>query len=177
MSLADVNWIAVLVAAVAAFVLGGLWYGPLFGKTWQGHVGLSDEDLASKGHPAVIMGSAFLLTVVQAAVLGATLPSGAGIAGAVGHALIIAIAFVATAFAVNYLFSRHFAILPGTQAAGSGPRSTLGPEHGLPGQHAAGVDAHGDRGWAGCGVRVDRVPRAGIAPRFPLTARDGVQWR
>ncbi|KAA1191781.1 DUF1761 domain-containing protein [Pseudohalioglobus sediminis] len=116
MSLADVNWIAVLVSAVAAFVLGGLWYGPLFGKTWQGFVGLSDEDLASKGHPAVIMGSAFLLTVVQAAVLGATLPAGAGVAGAVGHALVIAIGFVATAFAVNYLFSRHPRALYGIDA-------------------------------------------------------------
>ena len=56
------NLTAVLVAAVAAFVLGGIWYGPLFGKTWQAHVGLSDEDLKSKGHPAVIMGLAFLLT-------------------------------------------------------------------------------------------------------------------
>jgi len=29
-----VNWLAVLIAIVAAFVFGWLWYGPLFGKTW-----------------------------------------------------------------------------------------------------------------------------------------------
>ena len=32
---ADVNWIAVIVGAVAAFLVGWLWYSPmLFGKTW-----------------------------------------------------------------------------------------------------------------------------------------------
>ena len=32
----EVNWLAVLAATVAAFVLGGLWYSPvLFGKRWQ----------------------------------------------------------------------------------------------------------------------------------------------
>jgi hypothetical protein len=29
-----VNWLAVLVAVVAAFAFGWLWYGPLFGKKW-----------------------------------------------------------------------------------------------------------------------------------------------
>ena len=29
----DINWLAVLVAAVVTFVLGGLWYGPLFGTS------------------------------------------------------------------------------------------------------------------------------------------------
>ena len=30
----DVNVLAVLVCAIAAMILGFLWYGPLFGKTW-----------------------------------------------------------------------------------------------------------------------------------------------
>ena len=37
----EVNWIAVIAAAVSAFVMGGLWYGPLFGKKWMALVGLS----------------------------------------------------------------------------------------------------------------------------------------
>jgi hypothetical protein len=31
----SVNYLAVLVAALAAFVIGFLWHGPLFGKTWM----------------------------------------------------------------------------------------------------------------------------------------------
>ena len=29
------NFINLLVAAAIAFLVGGIWYGPLFGKTWQ----------------------------------------------------------------------------------------------------------------------------------------------
>jgi hypothetical protein len=34
--LGDLNWLAVIVAAIAFFVLGGIWYAqPVFGRTWQ----------------------------------------------------------------------------------------------------------------------------------------------
>lgn len=29
-----INWVAVLVAAVAQFIIGAIWYMPLFGKLW-----------------------------------------------------------------------------------------------------------------------------------------------
>ena len=35
-----INHLAVLVAVVLQFVLGFLWYGPLFGEPWMGMVGL-----------------------------------------------------------------------------------------------------------------------------------------
>ena len=32
----SINWIAILVAGISAFVLGGVWYSPaLFGKAWM----------------------------------------------------------------------------------------------------------------------------------------------
>ena len=36
----DINWLAVLAAAVSAFVLGGIWYGPLFKNTWCREAGI-----------------------------------------------------------------------------------------------------------------------------------------
>ena len=31
----SVNWLAVLVAGISSFVVGGIWYSPnLFGKAW-----------------------------------------------------------------------------------------------------------------------------------------------
>jgi hypothetical protein len=33
------NWAAVLVSVVVSFVIGGLWYGPLFGKVWMKGMG------------------------------------------------------------------------------------------------------------------------------------------
>ena len=42
----DINYIAVLVAAIAAFIVGMLWYSPvLFGSQWQKLMGFSEEEL------------------------------------------------------------------------------------------------------------------------------------
>ena len=41
----EVNYLAILVSAVAAIVLGFLWYGPLFGKYWIAYMGWSDADM------------------------------------------------------------------------------------------------------------------------------------
>ncbi|MBI2982656.1 MAG: DUF1761 domain-containing protein [Chloroflexi bacterium] len=35
-----VNWVAVLGAAIVAFAIGAIWYGPLFGKRWAGLIGM-----------------------------------------------------------------------------------------------------------------------------------------
>jgi membrane-associated HD superfamily phosphohydrolase len=62
-----VNWIAVLAAAVSAFVLGGLWYSPvMFGRAWMAANGLSDQDLR-KGSMGKIFAIAFVLALVMAA--------------------------------------------------------------------------------------------------------------
>ncbi len=43
----DINYWAVLVAAVVSMVIGALWYSPvLFGKLWMKYSGLSDKKLA-----------------------------------------------------------------------------------------------------------------------------------
>lgn len=48
----QINMLAVIVAAFAQFVIGGLWYGPLFGKTWSGLTGVSQERM--KPRPAAL---------------------------------------------------------------------------------------------------------------------------
>lgn len=46
MDLADINLLAVLVAAVATFALGALWYSPpLFAKPWQALVKMTPKQL------------------------------------------------------------------------------------------------------------------------------------
>lgn len=61
-----INWWAVLVAAVSAFVVGGIWYSPaLFGKAWMNDNKLSMEEIR-KGNFAKIYGWAFLFTLVAA---------------------------------------------------------------------------------------------------------------
>ena len=43
LNFADINWLAVLVAAVSAFLLGGIWYGPLFKHAWCREAGIDPE--------------------------------------------------------------------------------------------------------------------------------------
>ena len=38
-----INWISVLAASVVGFVVGGLWYGPLFGHPWMRSLGMDPD--------------------------------------------------------------------------------------------------------------------------------------
>ena len=52
---AGVNWLAVAVGAVAAFLLGWLWYSPkLFGVRWAEGVGVSIDDTAGPSGSAML---------------------------------------------------------------------------------------------------------------------------
>ncbi|MCA1798748.1 MAG: DUF1761 domain-containing protein [Xanthomonadaceae bacterium] len=67
MDFSHVNFGAVLVAAISAFALGGVWYG-VFSKAWIEASGVSPEKQAAmgKGHSAMVFGVSFLLSVAAA---------------------------------------------------------------------------------------------------------------
>jgi len=106
----DVNWLAVLAAAISAFLLGGLWYSPaLFGKAWQRGAGLTDEQLKG-GNPAKIYGGSFVLSLVAAATFAmflGKLPVGT----ATAYGFCAGLTWVAASFGINYLFERRPASL------------------------------------------------------------------
>jgi hypothetical protein len=68
-----VNFLAVLVAGVVIFLLGGLWYSPvLFARRWTALMGKSEEELkaAAAASPVALMYlAAFLCGLVIALVL------------------------------------------------------------------------------------------------------------
>jgi hypothetical protein len=65
-----VNWLAVLVAGISAFVLGGVWYSPaLFGKAWMAENNMTVDDV-KKGNKGKIFGWSFILSLVMSANLG-----------------------------------------------------------------------------------------------------------
>ena len=45
MELSTINHLAVITAAICSFVLGGIWYGPLFGRAWMKEVGVTEDQL------------------------------------------------------------------------------------------------------------------------------------
>ena len=62
----NINLWAVLAAALANFVIGGLWYSPaLFGNAWMRANGFTEDDL-KRGSPAVIFGLAFVFCLLMA---------------------------------------------------------------------------------------------------------------
>jgi Protein of unknown function (DUF1761) len=70
MDMSTINWLAILVAGISAFVVGGVWYSPsLFGNAWMKDNNLSIETI-KKGNKAKIFGWAFILTLIAAANLG-----------------------------------------------------------------------------------------------------------
>lgn len=69
--LRGINWLAVLAATVAAFLLGGLWFSVIFRKAWMEALGLPKDQ--PMGNPGAAMGISFVTTFVMAATLAAIL--------------------------------------------------------------------------------------------------------
>lgn len=113
-----INWLGVLVAAVYAFILGGLWYGPLFGKPWMRLTGMTEER-AKSGSPAKVFGLAFVLEFLAAMALAMFIGPEASVAFGTFAGAMTGLFFVATAFGVVYLFERrsaaHWALDAGYQ--------------------------------------------------------------
>lgn len=67
----DVNLVAVLVAAIATMIVGSIWYGPLFGKTWMRLSGMTKDDqkkMKMTAMRAMIMG--FVVALITAYIIG-----------------------------------------------------------------------------------------------------------
>lgn len=62
-----VNYLAVLVGAISNMVIGFLWYGPLFGKTWMKLSGIKMGD--GKGSPTMGYITTFIVALIAAYVL------------------------------------------------------------------------------------------------------------
>jgi len=101
----DVNWLAVLVAAVVTFVLGGVWYGPLFGKVWRAAEGQAEPAPGRQKHPALVYGVSFVLMLIAAMALAVAIGPAPDVSRSIGFGLVVGVGWVATSFGVNYLFA------------------------------------------------------------------------
>lgn len=94
-----VDYTAVLGAAVAAFVLGFLWHGPVFGKQWMKLMGMTQHDMErakAKGGMGKTMIMAFIAALVTSYVIAqfARLWGASSITGAVQLTFWIWLGFV-----------------------------------------------------------------------------------
>ena len=97
------NWFAVIAAALSSFVLGGLWYGPLFGNAWMKAAGVTAEQVKN-GNKALIFGGSFVLALISAIAFSFMLGNQeTAVSGALYGAL-GGFCFVAASFGGAYLF-------------------------------------------------------------------------
>jgi len=102
----EINWLAVVVAAIACFLLGGLWYSPvLFGKAWQRETGLTDEKLKN-GNMAMIFGLSFVLAFLAAWNFANFLGPRPSLVFGTAVGFSAGLLWVASSFGINYLFER-----------------------------------------------------------------------
>lgn len=102
----QLNLIAIVIAAVSSFMLGGLWYSPaLFGKTWNREAGMAEG--CKQGHPAKVFGVSFIFALVAAFVYAWLIPATGSVAVAAGQGLAVGAGFVAASFGINYQFANR----------------------------------------------------------------------
>jgi hypothetical protein len=101
----QINWLAVFVAALLTFVLGGVWYGPIFGKAWQRWMQLDDATV--KSHVPRTFAVAFVMALIAAANLAAFLGPNATVAFGTGAGPAAGFGWVATSIGTTYAFGRR----------------------------------------------------------------------
>ena len=66
MNFSLINWLAVIVAGLSAFAVGGIWYSrPLFGNAWMVDSNLSEEQI-KQGNKGKIFGFTLIFSLLMA---------------------------------------------------------------------------------------------------------------
>ncbi len=106
MEFPEINYWAVLVSALATFVIGGLWYSPiLFANAWMKELGFTKEGMGN-ANMLKIFGISFLLMLIIAFNLAAFIGPQADLQFGMTAGALAGIGWVGTAIGVNYLFER-----------------------------------------------------------------------
>ena len=99
----QLNWIAVVVAAVSAFMLGGIWYGPLFKRAWCREAGV--DPAARPAHPARVFAIALLASLLAVLAFAYLLGPAPGLHRALHQGFVAGLGIAAMSFAINYAFA------------------------------------------------------------------------
>lgn len=103
----SINYLAVLIAAVAVYVLRTLWYSPaLLGKLWMDASGLTEEK-TKEGNPGLIFGVSFFLELLAAFVMALFISREATFSFGLQTGFLAGLFWVGTALGVVYLFERR----------------------------------------------------------------------
>jgi formate/nitrite transporter FocA (FNT family) len=103
----DINYFAVLLAAISAFVLGGLWYSSvLFGNAWMTAAGLTKGQVEA-ANMARVLGVSFVWALLGALVFALFLGPAPSLALGLGAGFSAGLFWVAGSYAINYQFEQR----------------------------------------------------------------------
>ncbi len=106
----NVDLITVVVAAIAAFIVGMIWYSPaLFGKKWMKIMGMSEKDMAkNKDKMMGVMATSLVLSGIMAYVLAHILAfsQASTLADAVQGAVWVWLGFIVTTTYMGVLYEK-----------------------------------------------------------------------
>ena len=92
------------VTILILIVLGGIWYGPLFGQAWLSANGMTADQMKANFSPARSYGITFLINLITAHLFAMFLGSGVGWAAGVQYGLVAGVVWVAGSYAITYQF-------------------------------------------------------------------------
>lgn len=105
-----INWLAVVVAGLAYFALGAIWYSFLFSKQWIKSSGVNVNDPKMKEGMAATMGSSavlMILTAVGIAILANKLELSACWMSGVKLGAVTGLLLGSTAISISYLYEKR----------------------------------------------------------------------
>ncbi len=104
----SISWVGVIAATIAAFVLGFLWYGPLFLRPWLRELGKTEEQMSSQGSAlGPILAVQLVATIITATVLAIIIERfGPGVLTGLTVGLMCGAGLVATAKLSDVLFAQ-----------------------------------------------------------------------
>ena len=110
----NLNWLAIIVAAASAFLLGSLWYSPiLFAKRWMKETGITEESTKNT-NMIKLFSLAFILSFVASFFLAMFIGANAGAAFGALSGFMAGVGWVFTFMGISYLFESrslaHFLI-------------------------------------------------------------------
>lgn len=105
--LSGINYWAVIVAALSSFIVGWMWYGPLFGKAWMRLHNFSKEDVVegSLSMPVILVIN-YIATALAALALAMFLGAEANAGFGIFAGLMIALFWIGTSRLNDVLYER-----------------------------------------------------------------------
>ncbi len=107
--LADINWVALLLAALAYYLLGAIWYSKiLFGHKWAAYLKLDHTDPELRKGMGAMMAGSFLIMVIVALGLALLIVKFDFVSlwSGVKLGLLTGICFSATSLSISFIYER-----------------------------------------------------------------------